>query len=150
MGEWQHEAGREGRGTGGSVRWGTCRKRGHVGRGGAMQSQRISNPRDENKGGGNVNQWALRGRWKGGIAGQCGGRCMQRGLEGWRVEVWGVGKAALFVSSFGSMHYVLILGFCVLIPSLIVPQMGGGDLRQSCTRFYSYSWNSPMSLAYWV
>ena len=89
MGEGQHEAGREGRGTGGSVRWGTCRKRGHVGRGGAMQSQRISNPRDENKGGGNVNQWALRGR--------CGREGLRANAEGvackgdWRDGGWRCG-----------------------------------------------------------
>lgn len=31
----------------------------------------------------------------------------------------------------GFQHYVLTLGFSVLIPSLIVPQMGGGDIT-SC------------------
>lgn len=35
----------------------------------------------------------------------------------------------------GFQHYVLTLGFSVLIPSLIVPQMGGGDVRHTFTRF---------------
>lgn len=40
----------------------------------------------------------------------------------------------------GFQHYVLTLGFSVLIPSLIVPQMGGSDVRCSCiytTTFFS-------------
>ena len=35
----------------------------------------------------------------------------------------------------GFQHYLLTLGITVLIPSMIVPQMGGGDVRMF-TIFY--------------
>lgn len=40
---------------------------------------------------------------------------------------YGFISAEAFVLGF--QHYILTLGFSVLIPSLIVPQMGGDDVR---------------------
>lgn len=39
----------------------------------------------------------------------------------------------------GFQHYLLTLGITVLIPSILVPQMGGGNVRIFCFSMFCYN-----------